>query len=358
MKIVILPNGFIEFSIRLANSFEKGISATLTIPRRFKLEYDPIISSQVEVRWYEDEERRSFQRIRYIQAVSSILDKVGPDIVHIQQGDIWLCPLLPKIAKSKVVTTVHDVFRHPGDRSWHGEISDAFIAKFTDGFITHGRKLRDDLIERRGVLPEKTWVIPLGTITRPKEQYNDSAAEVPQRVLFFGRMKKYKGLDVLIDAIPYVVEEVPKAQFVIAGRGADLDAHVEKLKSIPCVTVHNQFLSNRHMGQLLSEASIVALPYREASQSGIVSMVFPFGKPVVATDVGALSEVVEDGVSGLLVPPEDPKSFARAIVRLLSDEVLRRRLGAGALQKAQTVLSWDRIAGLTLDVYKKVISRS
>jgi glycosyltransferase involved in cell wall biosynthesis len=97
------------------------------------------------------------------------------------------------------------------------------------------------------------------------------------------------------------------------------------------------------------------LPYLEASQSGVVPVAYAFGKPVVATRVGGLPDVVEHGQTGLLVPPGDSQSLARAVIDLLTDDARRRDMGARARRFAETELSWSRIGQRTLEVYQKVL---
>jgi glycosyltransferase involved in cell wall biosynthesis len=110
------------------------------------------------------------------------------------------------------------------------------------------------------------------------------------------------------------------------------------------------------IARLFQEASIVALPYVEASQSAVLAIAQAFGKPVVATAVGGIPEVVEHGETGYLVPPRDSYSLAEAIVTLLQDPGLRQEMGHKALQKAESELSWPHIARKTLRVYDQAIA--
>jgi glycosyltransferase involved in cell wall biosynthesis len=104
-------------------------------------------------------------------------------------------------------------------------------------------------------------------------------------------------------------------------------------------------------------ADIVVLPYRSASQSAMAQLAFAFGKPVVATRVGGLPEIIEDGWNGLLVNPRDEEALACAIKRLLVDLPLRQSLGSRAAEVAASRHSWDRVAEATLHVYDAVRER-
>ncbi|HET6319316.1 MAG TPA: glycosyltransferase family 4 protein, partial [Chloroflexota bacterium] len=153
-------------------------------------------------------------------------------------------------------------------------------------------------------------------------------AECERCVLFFGRVSAYKGLDVLYSALPSIAEQVPGLRVVVAGspgpgfipppkptlpEGGSLETYFER---IDAPTLRRLFL----------QASIVVLPYVEASQSGVVQTAFAFHTPVVASAVGGLPEDVDDNVTGLLVPPRDPPALAHAISRLLLNRQLHERM--------------------------------
>ena len=109
------------------------------------------------------------------------------------------------------------------------------------------------------------------------------------------------------------------------------------------------------MCELFQKASVVVLPYLEATQSGVIPIAYNFGKPVIVTDVGSIREVVENGKEGFVIPPRDMKALAVAIVKILSDDGLRDHMGQNAYQKINTELSWGTIAKQTLEAYKLAV---
>jgi len=119
--------------------------------------------------------------------------------------------------------------------------------------------------------------------------------------------------------------------------------------------VINKYIPSREVGVIFEKASVVVLPYREASQSGVIPIAYAFGKPVVATRVGSIPEVVKDGKTGILVPPEDPDALAEAIIFLLKNEVKRKEMGKEAKNYGEEELSWDKAAKKTFLLYKKLI---
>jgi glycosyltransferase involved in cell wall biosynthesis len=124
------------------------------------------------------------------------------------------------------------------------------------------------------------------------------------------------------------------------------------------IKVVNRLLSEQEVAQLLASATVVVLPYTDATQSGVLAAAYALGTPVVATTVGSFPEFVRDGVSGLLVPPNDPEALAGAIRRVLLDPVLRDRLSRGADKLARTVLSWGEVVGHHFELYTDIVGKA
>jgi glycosyltransferase involved in cell wall biosynthesis len=171
--------------------------------------------------------------------------------------------------------------------------------------------------------------------------------------LFFGRIQKYKGLKILIEAEKIVSKAMPELKIIVAGTGDELKKYAPKMKSNPHYEIHDGFIPNSTVGSYFQRASIIVLPYIEASQSGVVAMAFAFGKPVIVTDVGSLAEMVKNNYTGIIIPPNNKKALATAIIRLLNDTDERIRMGINALKVAQNDLSWENVAMLTKTAYKK-----
>jgi glycosyltransferase involved in cell wall biosynthesis len=173
-------------------------------------------------------------------------------------------------------------------------------------------------------------------------------------VVFFGRVVEYKGLDYLIQAQPLVSEAIPEARFVIAGSGPDWQRCRSFIKNSDSFEITDGFIPDSLVAKIVSHAAVVVMPYIEASQSGVVGIAYAFGKPVVATNVGALPKAVKDGETGLLVPPRDPRALADAIIKILTDNDLRQNMGQNALQVADDELSWKRSAEMTYQLYRRL----
>jgi glycosyltransferase involved in cell wall biosynthesis len=159
----------------------------------------------------------------------------------------------------------------------------------------------------------------------------------------------------LIAAEPLITEQVPEVRMIIAGAGENLDHYREMMVNKDRFLVYNGYLAREMVAALFQMASIVVLPYREATQSSVLNTAFVFGKPVVATSVGSIPEYVEDGVTGYLVPPNDVGKLAEAIIRLLQDDSLRHEMGQKAYEKAEGTLSPASVAGQTEQLYNNVL---
>jgi glycosyltransferase involved in cell wall biosynthesis len=170
----------------------------------------------------------------------------------------------------------------------------------------------------------------------------DPAARV---VLHFGCVKPYKGLHDLIEAMPGVVREAPDARLIVAGEFYDpVERYAEKARSLgvdAAVRLLDRYVPNAEVGLHLRAADVVALPYREATGSGVLPLALAAGVPIVATSVGDIPDAMVDGRDGALVPPRDPPALAAAILSILSGRSPRPHTPGSAA-------SWDSLARVCL----------
>ncbi|EGB14691.1 glycosyl transferase group 1 [Pseudodesulfovibrio mercurii] len=169
-------------------------------------------------------------------------------------------------------------------------------------------------------------------------------------LLFFGFVRPYKGLDVLLEAMPSVLASRDVTLMVVGEFWKDKDAYLEQLDRLGLgehVRLVDEYVPNEHLGRYFAAADLVVQPYRSASGSGVSQLAYGFGKPVVATRVGNLAEVIEDGRNGLLVPPSDAAALADALVRGLDGPKLAELTDNARLTKER--FSWDRLVALICD---------
>ena len=181
-------------------------------------------------------------------------------------------------------------------------------------------------------------------------------------ILFFGLIKRYKGLEYLLKAFKQIREQANEATLLIVGSVYDGDpaafqyysnllAQFDTQDDVICVT---EYISFDRVGYYFAAADVVVLPYVKTTQSGILLLAFAAGRPVVVTDTGGLSELVEDGRSGFVVPPRNTQALARAIMEIIKNPGKRSEMGQTAKQLAQTRYSWKTAAAKTIELYQSV----
>ena len=215
-----------------------------------------------------------------------------------------------------------------------------------DAFLVHARSEAAKLERLAAGRPVRVHPHPsYGIFSEgaPSREAARAALDLDGRViLFFGYVRPYKGLDDLLRALALARRDAWD-RLVIVGEFYEAPGRYKALLEHPAikdrVRVVNRYVANEEVARYFAAADVVALPYREATGSGIAQIAFGAGVPVIATRTGGLEEVVEEGVSGLLVPPRDPRSLARAIERFF-DEHLAETLRAGVAQ-SRSRFGWD-----------------
>ncbi len=140
--------------------------------------------------------------------------------------------------------------------------------------------------------------------------------------LFFGFVRRYKGLRYLIDAMPRTREQIPVRLLVVGEFWEDARPYHEQVQRLGLQNVvmfHSTYVPNNELAVYFSAADVVALPYLEATQSGVAQIALGFEKPVIATSVGGMRETIRDGETGLIVPPADVTALSDAMVRYFRD---------------------------------------
>ena len=244
---------------------------------------------------------------------------------------------------------------------WARRVYPSFSAVFLHGEADRERFLSLYPIER-----PRTHLIPHGNeffFPRLVDPGGDLRARYgipPGRpvALFFGGLRPSKGIPDLLEAFALARAEVD-ATLVVAGYpaygidAAGLQAEARRLGIADSVVIDARYLAMEEIGPLLRTATVAVLPYRNATASGALQVAYAFGRPVIATEVGGLPDAVEDGATGLLVPPADPPALARALVKLLSDPDEAQRMGALGRAAAEARYSWEPIAAAILGVYQQ-----
>jgi glycosyltransferase involved in cell wall biosynthesis len=249
----------------------------------------------------------------------------SPDVIVFQWWQPFFGPLVGTLARLfrrsgfKCIIECHNVISHednPLDR-----LLGRFALSAADDFITHSTKDREELL---AIVPgKKVTVSPLPFL----DEFSAPAAErrvAGTTILFFGTIRKYKGLDVLLAAMPKVLQKV-ECNLIVVGEFYDPIDRYRKLIREHRIENHvrldNRYVPNEEVPGIFQEADLLVLPYYRATQSGVVRMALSNGLPMVASTAGGLSEAVRENITGLLFPPGDPDALANQIVSYFTNNL-------------------------------------
>ena len=171
--------------------------------------------------------------------------------------------------------------------------------------------------------------------------------------LVFGRIKPYKGIDVLVKAARIVRESVKDFNILIAGKG-DVSYFDQLLneEDRQFIRIRNEFIPNSEIPSLMDGAKYLVLPYTDASQSGVIPLAYTFRKTMVASDVGSLGETVEHGKTGFLFKQGEVNELARLIITLEQKEPLASSMGAAGYEKLMREFSLERTCEIIDELYR------
>lgn len=385
-------SGLTHYSYCLSRALGKiGVDVTLVTNRNYELDFLPTTFPVEKIfrpsRYFPVDIIRFWRRFRQRR----------PDIVHYQSFlkfpalELLLLEL-QKRSGAGLICTAHDWLPHHR-RFYHQALFGRYYRSF-DRVIVHSAAGKRFLVDELGVKAERLVEIPHGNYgflstdgSLTREAARQRLGLEPERpwFLFFGRIDPHKGLDLALRALAELKpreaepppagikahdveqlpagiqardEEPPPAGLIIAGNpeAESLDKYTRLIAELGIGNRVKLFPGHIPVEEIqiyFQAADAVVLPYRESSTSGIAHVAMGFGKPVVATAVGGLVDVIEDGVNGLLVPPGDMLALASALELVASDPVIRNRLGQG-WSSSRERYSWASIAAETLKVYEMV----
>ena len=274
------------------------------------------------------------------------IERNGIEVVLCAMDHMWssFAAQAAKKAGATYVLTLHDAVRHPGEdsavRAWllRRDIMRA------DAVITLSEAVRAALLERYGYPQERVYRIPHGVFNYGEAREGRTLpSDRPIRLLFFGRILEYKGLDILLEAFPHIRRMVGDVRLHICGKG-ELGQFAGLLRRLEGVEVTNRWITEQEMPGVFANADLVVLPYREASQSGVIAAAAGFGVPCVVTPVGGLREQVGNGAYGVIASGVSAPAVAEAVAGVLRSPELYRRLSERCIQISRGELSWEVIA--------------
>ncbi len=327
------------------------------LPRNFRI--DPCFAGEVGY-------------LRTARVLTRRLATLAPDLVHVQslistRFDAFLWPLVHR--RIPVVTTAHNVRSHEG-AGWENWTMWRCL-RAADAVVVHTQESAKAVATRLGPAA-RVAVIHQGDYAffqagAPKdraEARRQIGLPVKARlVLAFGALRPYKGILGTITALPRIRARHPDAHLVIIGPllvGTEEEYRdaIRRADVADAVTFRPHYVPYEEVAAYFVAADVAAYNYRDVTDSGSLRIACSLGCPVVATAVGGFREFLTDGVTGRLVPPDDPQALAAAIGDVLTDSARALRMAESARALAASMWSWADSAKATLELYRAVLPSS
>lgn len=314
--------------------------------------------------------RKIFHFFEYLgRLLIHMVNNKGKRVAHVQflrserVEAIFL--LLLRLLGTQLVFTAHNVLPH--ENRAIDRVLRSGIYRAAARIIAHSDYIKDKLVKNFRVNPEKIRVISHGNFDHylPGEPMSKAEARASLNLserdnvaLFFGYIREYKGLDLLLDAFEICTRKGNPFRLMIAGAAQSLELgdyyrrRIDQLSMNHSITFHADYIPSEKVATYFVAADVVILPYKEIDHSGLVHLAYSFGRPLIATNVGDFSEVIEDGKSGYLLKENSPECLAETILGAFSNGTRLENMGDYARQLSETKYSWIDIAHRTKGLYE------
>jgi len=283
-----------------------------------------------------------------------------PDIVVFHYWMPFFVPALRKISKSlkknidaKIIVICHNLIPHE-NHNFAQFFTKIFIKNIAQ-FIVMSESVKSDLLKivpnaKFKLIPHPIYNIFGNTIDKKIARKNlDIKAK--NVVLYFGLIREYKGLDILLNSIPIIKQELNDFIIIVAGEcyGKTEKYYdiIEKLKIQDSVDLRLKFIPDNEVADYFSAADVVALPYRTATQSGITQIAYNFNRPVIVSDVGGLAEIVPNGKVGYVVKPQS-EDFANAIIKFFKEDNFEEF--SKNIEPHKQLFSWEKFVNNLMEL--------
>lgn len=282
------------------------------------------------------------------------INKLNPDMVIIQWWHPYFAPcyfIMMKFLKKSIqkIIVCHNVFPH------ERFVMDRQLTKLVlgkgDAFIVHSELDKNDLLEIKPNAVFKKTFIPtynafkLNNISKGNAREMLDLPEDEKVLLFFGFVREYKGLKWLIKAMPLIIKRLSNVKLLIVGDfGADKDVYLSLMEECGItneIEVYDGYIPDGEVEKYFAACDLVVCPYESATQSAIVQTAYGFEKPVIATNVGGLPEVVEDNRTGYIVESKNPVMLADRICEFYEKD--KEKEFHNHIVKKAFMFSWDRM---------------
>lgn len=223
-------------------------------------------------------------------------------------------------ARTKLILLLHNF--KPHEKRFGDDALLWLLTRLPDGYLTLSDKVKSDLLVTQPnaiaeLSPHPIYNIFGEAMTKAEARRALGLSASQKVALFFGYIRKYKGLDLLLEAMPALIKIFPDFKLIVAGEFyADESAHREKIKSLG-IAAHlllaTDYIPSNEVAKYFCAADCAVLPYRSATQSGVVPIAYHFELPVIVTNVGGLSEVAIDGKTGFVIEPNSAQAIVEGV---------------------------------------------
>ena len=287
------------------------------------------------------------------------------EVVHAQWWSWFLAPIylivlgIAKLRGKKIIITVHNI--KPHEKSLIKNLLNISVLSLADEYVVHSKYNRDLFLEETktkkivNVIPHGVINIEKSKLSREilKKKYGFSNKN--KIILFFGNIRDYKGLDILLESLKYIKDK--NFKLIVAGKPwNDFERYfslIEKYNLTNKIKLFLEFNSDKKVAELFKMSDLTVFPYKEfEASSGAGTLALNFERSIIVTNVGGLPELVKD--KNCIVKPNNPKDLAKAIIRILKDKELQKKLEQDSAQLAKK-FNWDKIAEETISLYRKLL---
>jgi glycosyltransferase involved in cell wall biosynthesis len=291
--------------------------------------------------------------------------------------DRTLLMLYYKMLGKKIALTAHNVNKAKRDSndSLFNRLTLRMQYRLANHIFVHTQKMKNELIDDFGVWERSVTVIrhpinnafPDTDLTPTEAKRQLGVRETEKTILFFGKIKPYKGVEHLLTAFRQLTVKDANYRLIIAGEvQKGNEKYVDELRRTVTreldakqIILKTQFIPDEEAEVYLKAADVLALPYNEIFQSGVLFLAYSFGLPVVATDVGSFREEIVEGRTGYVCRPADPDDLASALQTYFeSDLYLNLATRRQEIKDYANIHhSWDAVAELTRNAYADALGR-
>lgn len=361
--ILDLPSYYLNSS---AISIEKHIQSTELLPfesyREFQQFNEFFSNSHAFVANRHKNNSFHFENIRFQHKLCKFVNGIKPDIIHYNNyAHLTYFKLLFSKKYPKIIT-IHDPFTHIGDESLRNSMNRFINFRIADKIVILNKTQEKKFIQQTKLKPENILTSSLGPYEYLTSYLNKTKTDVDNgttkihNILFVGRITPYKGVDYLLRAFKKL--QLSNIRLIIAGSGS-FNFSVDEYKTDNRITFINRYITNTEIANLIQSSSFVVCPYIEATQSGVIMSAFGLKKPVIATNVGGLPEMVENNITGLIVDAEDEIALSKAITELILNEDLLQTMSQNieSIYFENGSKSWNAIASQYDSTYQNLLNQ-